>query len=296
MSPGEAQGSPEPPSLFGGKRENREVSIFRRYVAIGDSSTEGLEDPDHRGGYRGWADRLAQHIADAQSEPLYYANLAIRGLRLGEIRNTQFDDALAMEPDLLTIFGGVNDLLSVGYDFEEIRADLAAMFGEARARDCTVLTFTMPDPSTINPFGRRLRGRMFHLNDIIRAEADRYGVLVMDFQKYPIAEDPRLWFDDRLHGNALGHERLAAALAWRLGIAGADESWADPLPDVPSPRRPRDQIAGDVDWARRYLAPWVGKGLRGIPPGNGITPKRPQLVRVEPSRPDCATPSGTPGR
>jgi len=44
------------------------VTTFRRYVAIGDSSTEGLEDPDGNGGYRGWADRLAQHIADNQDE------------------------------------------------------------------------------------------------------------------------------------------------------------------------------------------------------------------------------------
>jgi len=30
--------------------ENRFVTTFRRYVAIGDSSTEGLEDPDGNGG------------------------------------------------------------------------------------------------------------------------------------------------------------------------------------------------------------------------------------------------------
>src|SRR5512132_4477071 len=76
---------------------NRWVRTFRRYVAIGDSSTEGLEDPNGEGGYRGWADRLAQHIADAQDEPLEYANLAIRGYRMREIRTNQFEAALAME-------------------------------------------------------------------------------------------------------------------------------------------------------------------------------------------------------
>ncbi len=74
------------------------MTAFRRYVAIGDSTTEGLEDPDGTGGYRGWADRLAQHIADHQDEPLEYANLAIRGLRMREIRMSQFEAALAMEP------------------------------------------------------------------------------------------------------------------------------------------------------------------------------------------------------
>ena len=251
------------------------MSTFHRYVAIGDSSTEGLVDPDGQGGYRGWADRLAQSIADAQDEPLEYANLAVRSLRLTEIRNRQFDDALAMQPDLITIFGGVNDLIAPGSDQEAMRADLAAMYGEARAHDCTVLTFTLPDPTSINPLGRALRDRIFRFNDIVRAEAERYDVLVMDFQSYPIAEDPRLWFEDRLHGNELGHQRIAAAMAWRLGIAGADESWAEPLDDEPTRRRFREQLASDVDWVRRYLGPWLGKGLRGLPHGNGIEPKRP---------------------
>ena len=99
------------------------MTTFRRYVAIGDSSTEGLEDPDGHGGYRGWADRLAQHIADAQDEPLEYANLAIRGLRMSEIRTRQLDDALAMRPDLMTVFGGVNDVIGPRCDFDAIRAD-----------------------------------------------------------------------------------------------------------------------------------------------------------------------------
>ena len=128
------------------------VRSFRHYVAIGDSSTEGLEDPDGEGGYRGWADRLAEIIANAQAEPLDYANLGVRSLHLSEIRATQFDAAMAMRPDLLSIFGGANDLLSVTCDFAGIGADLAAMFGEARSRDSTVVTFTMPDPFSINPF------------------------------------------------------------------------------------------------------------------------------------------------
>ncbi len=268
------------PEGFAQRPDNQWVTTFRRYVAIGDSSTEGLEDPDGDSGYRGWADRLAEIIANAQAEPLDYANLGVRSLRLSEIRATQFDAAMAMRPDLLSIFGGANDLLSVTCDFAGIRADLAAIFGEARSRDCTVVTFTMPDPSSINPFGRRFRDRMLHFNDIIREEAERYGVLVMDFQHYPIIQDPRLFSEDRLHGNELGHERVAAAMAWRLGIEGADESWAEPFPEAPPRLRTREQLAADVEWARRYFAPWLGRGIRRIPPGYGLTAKRPVLTPV----------------
>lgn len=248
---------------------------FSRYVAIGDSSTEGLEDPYPDGGYRGWADRLAEQLAASQAEPLEYANLAVRGLRLGEIHQTQFDAALALQPDLLTVFGGVNDVISRVCDFAAVRMHLAAMFSEARAQGVTVLTFTMPDPSAINPLGRGLRPRMFRLNDIIRAEAERSGVLLVDFQQYPVTEDPRLWFDDRLHCNAMGHQRVAAALAWRLGIEGSDDSWATPLDEERPIRRVRDQLTRDVDWAVHHFAPWVSRNLRHIPHSLNVTAKRP---------------------
>ena len=244
-------------------------------MAIGDSSTEGLEDPDGRGGYCGWADRLAQHIADGQDEPLEYANLAIRGLRAREIRTGQLAAALAMRPDLLTVFAGVNDVIGPRCDFDLVRAETVIIFGEARRAGATVATFTMPDPAAVNPLAANLRERVRRLNSIIRSEAEHFGVLLVDFEEYPIAEDPRLWFDDRLHGNTLGHTRVAAALAWRLGIAGFDQSWAEPLTDALAVRSRRERLTSDVDWATTYLAPWVGKGIRRIPSGLGIDPKRP---------------------
>jgi lysophospholipase L1-like esterase len=253
---------------------NQGVTAFRRYVAIGDSSTEGLEDPDGNGGYRGWADRLAQHIADNQDEPLEYANLAIRGKRMREIRVGQLEDALAMRPDLLSVFGGVNDIIAGPCNFDAIRADYVIIFGQARRQGATVLTFTMPDPTAINPLGKYWRERAAKLNEIIRSEAEYYGVVVMDFEPYPVAEDPRLWFEDHLHGNELGHQAMAAALAWRLGIEGFDERWAD-LEGVPARLRGREKLRGDIEWARHYMAPWLGKGIRGIRQGRGIQRKRP---------------------
>jgi lysophospholipase L1-like esterase len=260
------------------------MTTFRRYVAIGDSSTEGLVDPDGNGGHRGWADRLAQHIADSQDEPLEYANLAIRGWRMHQIRRGQLDDALAMQPDLLSVFGGMNDVIAPRCDFDAIRADYVIVFGEARRAGCTVLTFTMPDPAAINPLGARLRERVNKLNAIIRSEGAARGVLVLDFDAYPVAKDPRLWFEDRLHSNTLGHIKIAAALAWQLGIAGFDESWADLLEGDPEPPRPRVPISGDFDWAVHYLLPWLGNGIRRLPPGLGVQRKRPVPTIVPPSR------------
>ena len=39
---------------------------YVRYVALGDSQTEGLNDGDEVAGYRGWADRLATVLVDGE--------------------------------------------------------------------------------------------------------------------------------------------------------------------------------------------------------------------------------------
>ena len=58
------------------------------FVAIGDSFTEGLDDPGPAGGYLGWADRVAGALARRQPG-FRYANLAIRGKLLGEVITEQ---------------------------------------------------------------------------------------------------------------------------------------------------------------------------------------------------------------
>ena len=65
--------------------------VWSRYVAIGDSFTEGLcdVDPQHPDRYAGWADRLAGHlgtIAEANDTTLHYANLAVRAPAAGRRR------------------------------------------------------------------------------------------------------------------------------------------------------------------------------------------------------------------
>ena len=75
-----------------------------------------------------------------------YANLAVRGLRMHEIRVRQLEPALALHPDLMTVFGGMNYVIAPRVDFDAIRAEHVIVFGEARRDGCTVLTATPPPP------------------------------------------------------------------------------------------------------------------------------------------------------
>jgi len=269
---------------------------FARYVAIGDSSTEGLDDPDGRGHYRGWADRLAEQIARARRDvqdaaprearyggdgELLYANLAVRGRKTREILREQLGPALAMRPDLATVFSGTNDVIRKGFDLGAVRADVETMWLALRDSGATVVSFTLPDLSAVIPFAHRIMPRVHAMNDALRETAAATGTILVDFSASPLTSDPRLWSEDRLHANALGHERIAAALAHALGLPGADESWATPLPPASPPSVAR-RAATELLWTRRYFLPWVWRRATGQSSGDGVLPKRPTLAPVRP--------------
>jgi lysophospholipase L1-like esterase len=254
--------------------------VFQRYVAIGDSTTEGLDDPDGQGGYRGWANRLAEQLARGQPG-LLYANLAVRGRVTRQIRDGQLAPALAMRPDLATVVAGVNDLLRARFELAAYRADMEAMFGALVEAGATVLTFTMPDLTPVMPLARPLRGRLGQMNRALQQAASATGAVLVDFAAHPVASDPRLWSDDRLHANALGHARVAAALADALHLPGADGGWRASLP-APPPRSAAAALGAELAWARAHLLPWLGRHLRGRSSGDARVAKRPELAPVEP--------------
>jgi lysophospholipase L1-like esterase len=257
------------------------VTRYERYVAIGDSTVEGLDDPDGRGSYRGWANRLAERLAAEQGSVLY-ANLAIRGRTTRQIRAEQLAPALAMRPDLVTLVSGTNDLLRGTFDAAALREDVFAMQDALRGIGATVLTFTLPDLTPIMPLARLVRGRLLQMNEVIRVVSARTGTIVSDFAAWPVASDARLWSDDRLHANTPGHARIAEALAHSLGLPGTSLDWSLPLPTAPPPTL-FAILAAEVAWARRHLLPWIWRHARGRSSGDGVKPKFPELTRVLPA-------------
>jgi lysophospholipase L1-like esterase len=255
--------------------------VFARYVAIGDSSTEGLDDPDGRGGYHGWANRLAARVAASQSPPLLYANLAIRGRTTRRILEEQLEPALALRPDLVTLFTGTNDVVRPRFDAAGVARDVEHMQRTLIESGATVLGFTLPDLSIVLPLARPIAGRVRALNDALRHAAASSGAVLVDFAAHSVGSDPRLWSDDRLHANSAGHERIAAALAWALRLPDTDETWSQPL--TPAWRRTLGAaILAEARWHRDHFLPWVWRHLRGRSSGDGRGPKRPALAAVDP--------------
>jgi len=253
---------------------------FERYVALGDSSTEGLDDPDGVGGYRGWADRLAEHVAAARPD-LRYANLAVRGRSAGEIKDTQLAAAVAMNPDLVTVVAGMNDLLRRNFDPVRVAGQVGEMLYALIEGGATALTFTIPDVSQRMRLGRTLSAKTAAMNVEIRRIAAESGALLLDLDSYVLAHDPRVWAADRIHGNPDGHARIAAECAHLLGLPGATPGRLATI-DPPPPRRRREILREDLAWVAKFVAPWAWRRLRGRTTGDGKSAKRPTLGPIAP--------------
>jgi lysophospholipase L1-like esterase len=253
------------------------VGSFSRYVALGDSFTEGVGDPHAASpnGLRGWADRVA--LALAQINPgVRYANLAVRGRRMDEILDEQVQTAAMLEPDLVTIYAGMNNLLLLRNDVDAMMARYAEGLKTLQQTGAVVLAFTAADLGTV-PLFRRLRGRAAVYNELLRGIADDLGLQLVDFWRYTEFRDARLWDGDRIHLSPLGHERFAAKVLDTLAVSHELTSRSAALPSSTPPAR---DLRANLRWTAAFAAPWVAKRMRRAKRGAGVEPKLTTLTKV----------------
>ncbi|MFK0041728.1 SGNH/GDSL hydrolase family protein [Paenarthrobacter sp. NPDC090517] len=244
---------------------------WTRYVALGDSFTEGIGDPEPRnpGGHRGWADRVAEELGRSQ-EDFAYANLAIRGRLLQQIIDEQVGPCLELQPDLVSISAGGNDLIRPGGDPDLLAEKLDAAVAELSSGGATVVLFNGPDTAT-SVLGR-IRGKVAIYNENLRTVAARHDAIIADMWSLRQLADPQMWDVDRLHFSPLGHHTIAMMVLEALNV----EHTLEPLmPKSLPPRTWREARSSDLVWAREYFVPWVIRRLRHQSSGDGITPKRP---------------------
>lgn len=248
--------------------------VPRSFVAIGDSFTEGLDDPDGSGGYRGWADLVAERFA-ARGAGFRYANLAVRGRKLGEIVDEQLPTALDLAPDLVSLAGGTNDMLRPSVDLDALGARLDTAVSALRAAGSDVVLFQNIDPGSRSLLIGRVLPRLRTLSRLVEEVADRRGAYVVRLWGEPVFAHPRVWSGDRLHLSTEGHLRVAGAALETLGLG--DHAWADPMNSEPAPPT-HARLRADAVWVRRHLGPWVVRRLRGASSGDTVVAKRPVLA------------------
>lgn len=245
---------------------------WSRYVAIGDSFTEGIGDPEPQspGGNRGWADRVAE-VLSSQSDTFAYANLAVRGRLLQQIIDEQTDAALELTPDLISVSAGGNDIIRPGTDADEVAGRFEGLIQRLRSNGATVVMFTGPDIG-MTPVLGRVRGKVAIYNENLHAIALRHDAIVADMWALTELKDPRMWAPDRLHFSPMGHHTIARMVLAALNVEN------DLTPLSPGPMAPvswRQARAEDLGWAREHFAPWVLRRIRHQSSGDEVSAKRP---------------------
>lgn len=245
---------------------------WHRYVALGDSFTEGVGDPEpkNQGGLRGWADRVAEELSAGQPD-FAYANLAIRGLRLQQILDQQVGPALAAQPDLVTLSAGGNDIVFRRSDPDKLAEKIDAGVEQLTRSGATVVLFAGPDWGATPVFGQ-IRGKVAILNENLHVVAARHNAVMVDLWCLRDLTRPGMWDPDRLHFSPLGHHTIALGVLQALAVPHSLE----PLqPKALPPRNWKEARAKDIAWAREYLVPWAIRQVRH-PAEAPLVPKRPR--------------------
>jgi phosphatidylinositol alpha 1,6-mannosyltransferase len=179
------------------------------YTALGDSFTAGLVTGEPR-----WADEVARALGPRTR----YENLAWIGATSADVEREQLDRAISLEPDVVTLVCGANDVLeSVRPDAGAYAARLARMFARLRseAPRAAVITATYPDISRFLDLRPRTRARvekgMRLFNAACRGVAERHGIALLEGFNHPAASERGTYADDGFHPSPEGHRRAAAA-------------------------------------------------------------------------------------
>jgi lysophospholipase L1-like esterase len=245
-----------------------------RYVAIGDSFTEGVGD-EVDGVPRGWADLVAAGLAQVYGE-IDYASLAVRGKLLTPIVTGQLDAALALDPKptMLTLNGGGNDMLRPGIHVDDLVRLTAGALDRAIAAGVKPVVLAGPDPSAGLPFGKTIHERGESLTEKIGPLADERELTFVNCFADLTIRRSEYWSEDRLHLNTFGHRRVADLVLAALGHS---------QPERPRPPDPSVEIRwrDDARYYRQYVGPWIGRRLRRKSSGDGHPPKHPTWHRIE---------------
>ncbi len=262
-------------------------ATWTRYVALGDSITEGFCDPAPAktgpvpgAEWLGWADRLAV-ILDGHARlgrtSFEFANLAVRGRRIAHVVENQIPRAIGLRADLVSVMIGGNDLMSPKADPDALATRLEEGIRRLRSSGANVLLANCFDPQFaffLKPF----RGRAAVFNADIWSIARANEASVLDVWGIREFQQTSMWAADRVHLSTLGHRLLAARAAHVLGIPYAEIAARSPsAADAQAP--PPDALPFST-WLRVYAIPWAGRRLRGVSAGDGLGPKLPVPCRI----------------
>ncbi len=233
-----------------------------RFVALGDSLTEGVGDPVGDG-WRGWAALLAGGLAE---QPVDFTNLAVSGAQTRDVLERQLPDALALRPDVVSVVVGVNDTLRCTFDIHAVAERLDQVYAALTARGAVVLTACLPDPGAMlglpGALARPLARRQRAVNTVVHALSERYDAVHLHAAEGAWLTDRAMWSADRLHPGERGHRQLAV----RFHALLAEGGLATGVAPAPEPEFPAPTKSASLWWLATAGTGWVARRCTDLLP------------------------------
>jgi lysophospholipase L1-like esterase len=254
---------------------------YTRFIALGDSFTEGMQDEKVNNQYRGWADRVAEALA-SQTPGFTYLNLAVRGKLVGQVIDDQIPAALRWiegPSTLVSFHAGANDLLRPSYDPNVVLPRYREAIKVLAATGCQLMVFTAIERVAKSGKMQALWEERFSaFNKNVREMAAQYNAIVLEATNDPDIGSRRFLDKDRLHLNPAGHYRVAQGVLQKIG-GPHDPHWREDLP--PQPQRSFfAKVYDDVRWVLTFLIPWMSRRIRGVSSGDGRSPKHVEPIKL----------------
>ena len=219
LESGEPPQSGAPPSSGDG---------IRSFAALGDSFTAGT------GSAPGicWADRLAASLRSRTPE-LLYRNLAWEGATSAQVLE-QVMDAIEIEPDLVSLIAGANDVFGTTRpEPDRVAGNLEQGLDSLRRAvpGTLIVTATIPERWRFLPLGPRTTARVAEgvkrVNSHVRRIAAERDIPCLDVAAHPGLSEPENFCDDGLHPSPVGHAHAAAAFERMLQAHTGSNLWVD---------------------------------------------------------------------
>ncbi|SCN04052.1 Uncharacterized protein BCINRASA_02509 [Bacillus wiedmannii] len=192
--------------------------MWKRFVAIGDSFTEGIGDEVEGIALKSWVD----HFVQLCENDIEYANFAKRGLVTKEIRSQQLEKALTFNPDLVSLIAGANDVLKGRWNHQEYKNEMEFMIDTLSKTDADIIIANLPDFTVRLPISSEkkqvLKEQLLEANEIILSLSREYKLHHVDFWNHHLVNDNTLWSTDLIHPNSKGYVKVAELIFSSLPV------------------------------------------------------------------------------
>ena len=228
-----------------------------RVVAIGDSVTlgvgDGVQDPT---GEVGWAAHVA-HGLDASE----FTNLAANGTRARNLIPDQVERALGLNPVVILLTIGGNDVLRGDFDEAEIEDCVREAVHRLRTSGAEIMLVSLAHITLFDLFHpsitRVMTGRIDRTNTAILRAIEGMDVTVIDGMRAMTQMGRVAWHMDRIHPSPIGHRGLAERALVEIPYRKVNS--------IPPPAEPASFVQISW-WFLKNGVPWIAKRSRDLIP------------------------------